>query len=267
MRGGRKARVAIVTGGLSGIGHAVAMELARSGHRVSVGARDVTSVPRQAALAVLAQAADAHGGAMDAGVLDLRDDASVAAFVKRTEDRFGAADILVNAAGITAEHPVTGHPDALWTDVIDTNLTGAFRMIRATLPSMMARGWGRIINIGSTAASVGAADNPAYCASKAGLLGLTRCVALEGAASGVSCVMVSPTWVDTPMMDADLAQIVAREGRGRSIAEARAAIAAENPQRRIIQPAEVAAVVGFLAGDAVPGLTMEDIRITGGALW
>jgi NAD(P)-dependent dehydrogenase (short-subunit alcohol dehydrogenase family) len=79
--------------------------------------------------------------------------------------------------------------------------------------------------------------------------------------------MVSPTWVDTPMMESDLAEIVAREGRGRSIAEARAEIAAQNPQGRIIQPGEVAALVGFLIGDAAKGITMEEVKITGGALW
>lgn len=260
-------RVAIVTGGLSGIGLAVATQLARSGYRIVVGARDLDSKPRQAAFAALINSALTHGAEVRAGVLDLRDPASTDRFMRDAEACFGPADILVNAAGITAEHPVTGHSDDLWSDIIDTNLTGAFRMIRATLPAMMARGWGRIINIGSTAASVGWKDNPAYCASKAGLLGLTRCVALEGAEHGVTCVMVSPTWVDTPMMDADLAQIVAREGKGRSIADARAAVVAENPQGRIIQPAEVAALVGFLASDAAPGLTMEEIKVTGGAHW
>lgn len=260
-------RVAIVTGGLSGIGHAIAMVLAGSGYRVVVGARDLDSKSRQAAFAALVDTALSHGGEVRAGRVELRDANSVNAFVRDAEACFGPVDILVNAAGITAEQPVTGHPDDLWSDVLETNLTGAFRMIRATLPAMMAQGWGRIVNIGSTAASVGHRDNPAYCASKAGLLGLTRCVALEGAARGVTCVMVSPTWVDTPMMDADLRQIVEREGRGRTLAEARAAIAAESPQGRIIQPAEVSALVGFLVGDTVPGLTMEEIRITGGALW
>lgn len=260
-------RVAIVTGGLSGIGHAVALSLAGAGYRVAVGARDLESRDRLAAFGALTEAALAGGGEVRADVLDLRDPASVEAFCGRAAQRFGPADILVNAAGITAEQPVSGHPDRLWADIIDTNLTGAFRMIRACLPGMMSRGWGRIVNIGSTAASVGWKDNPAYCASKAGLLGLTRCVALEGAAQGVTCVMVSPTWVDTPLMEADLRQIVEREGKGRTPAEARAAIAAENPQGRIIAPEEVAALVVFLVGEQTAGITMEEIKITGGALW
>lgn len=259
--------VAIVTGGLSGIGHAVALDLAARGYRVVVGARDLESRARLDAFGALTEAAIAGGGEVRADMLDLTDPGSVAGFCERTTERFGPADVLINAAGITAEQPVEGHGDALWQAIIDTNLTGAFRMIRACLPGMKARGWGRIVTIGSTAATVGWKDNPAYCASKAGLLGLTRCVALEGASHGVTCVMVSPTWVDTPMMAADLAQVVAREGRGRSVEEARAAIAAENPQGRIIQPGEVAELVAFLITDAAKGITMEEVKITGGALW
>ncbi len=140
-------------------------------------------------------------------------------------------------------------------------------MIRKLLPGMIGRKWGRIVNIGSTAASVGWRDNPAYCASKAGLLGLTRCVGLEGAPHGVTCVMVSPTWVETELMRRNVEQVVAREGRGRSLDEAMAEIAAQNPQQRIIQPGEIAATVAFLCGEGARGITAENIQITGGALW
>ncbi len=260
-------RRVIVTGGLSGIGYAIALDLAAKGHRVFLGARDVTSPNRVAALETLSLASKALGGEVRAEVLDLTKQTSIDRFSACAEDWFGIADVLVNAAGVTAEQPVTGHSDALWHEILDTNLTGAFRMIRACLPAMIGQGWGRIVNIGSTAATVGWKDNPAYCASKAGLLGLTRCVALEGAAHGVTCTMVSPTWVDTPMMESDLAEVVAREGRGRSTAEARAEIAAQHPQGRIIQPEEIAAVVAFLIGDAAKGITMEEIKVTGGAHW
>src|SRR5690606_31406749 len=110
-------------------------------------------------------------------------------------------------------------------------------------------------------------DNPAYCASKSGLLGLTRCVALEGAPHGVTCVMISPTWVETDLMRRNVAQVVEREGKGRSLEEAMREIAAQNPQRRIIQPEEVAALAAFLCREEAKGITMENIQITGGALW
>ncbi len=125
----------------------------------------------------------AHGTRVYAAHLDVRDSEVTNRFVAEAQAAIGPADILVNAAGTTAEQPVCGHSDALWDKIVDTNLTGAFRVTRAVLPGMIERGWGRIVNIGSTAASVGWKDNPAYCASKAGLLGLTRCVALEGAAA------------------------------------------------------------------------------------
>jgi NAD(P)-dependent dehydrogenase (short-subunit alcohol dehydrogenase family) len=132
---------------------------------------------------------------------------------------------------------------------------------------MIERRWGRIINIGSTAASVGWKDNPAYCASKAGLLGLTRCVALEGAPYGVTAVMISPTWVETELMRRNVAQVVQREGKGRTLEDAMADIARQNPQARIIQPSEIAALAVFLCGDDAKGITMENIQVTGGALW
>src|SRR5437667_12349797 len=98
--------------------------------------------------------------------LDVRRTDSVEAFREAAMNAFGKVDILVNAAGVAAEQPICGHTEALWLDVIDTNLSGYFRTIRACLPDMIGRGWGRIVNIASTAASVGAKDNPAYCASK-----------------------------------------------------------------------------------------------------
>ena len=246
-------RSAIVTGGLAGIGLAIAQGLAAAGARVAVGSRGGgAGVPQ---------------GLAHAAALDVGSTASVNDFVAGAVAALGPIDILVNAAGITAEQPVCGHDDALWDRIIDTNLTGAFRMSRAVLPTMLARGWGRVLNIGSTAATVGARDSPAYCASKAGLLGLTRCLALEGAAQGVTCVMISPTWVDTEMMDRNLAEVVAREGLGRTIAQARAEIAAQNPQKRILEAKEIAGLAVFLCSDAACGITMENIQVTGGALW
>ncbi|MWD25881.1 SDR family oxidoreductase [Aquicoccus sp. SCR17] len=259
-------RTAIVTGGLSGMGLAIATALTRAGAAVAVGSRSVTGNEDTRYAAELDQLR-AAGRPVHAAPLDVTDQASIDAFVAGAEQAVGRADILVNAAGMTREQPVCGHSDAVWNDILDTNLTGAFRMTRALLPTMIENRFGRIVNIGSTAATVGWADNPAYCASKAGLLGLTRCVALEGAAHGVNCVMVSPTWVETDLMRRDVEEIVEREGKGRSFDQAMSDIAEENPQKRIIQPQEIADVVTFLCGDAPRGLTMENIQVTGGALW
>jgi 3-hydroxybutyrate dehydrogenase len=269
-------RSAVVTGGLTGQGLAIAHELASQGANVSVGSYvseaagrrgDAAAYPDPAEIVAVRTALEAHGTKIFAGHLDVRDVGAIGQFLADAEAACGPADILVNAAGTTAEQPVAGHSDELWLKIIDTNLNGAFRMIRELLPGMVERKWGRIVNIGSTAATVGWKDNPAYCASKSGLLGLTRCVALEGAPHGVTCVMVSPTWVETELMRRNVEQVVVREGRGRTLQQAMADIAAQNPQNRIIQPDEVAALVAFLCGERAKGITMENIQITGGALW
>jgi 3-hydroxybutyrate dehydrogenase len=274
--GALSGRSAIVTGGLTGQGLAIAHALAREGASVAVGSfvseiagrsGDAAAYPDPAKIAQVRGGLEEHGGHVFAGHLDVRDSDVIEEFVAAAEAQCGPADILVNAAGTTAEQPVSGHSDDLWLKIIDTNLNGAFRMTRKLLPGMIARKWGRIINIGSTAATVGWKDNPAYCASKSGLLGLTRCVALEGAPHGVTCVMISPTWVETELMRRNVEQVVAREGKGRTLEDAMAEIAASNPQQRIIQPDEVAALAAFLCREEAKGITMENIQISGGALW
>ena len=276
MTGRLKGRSAVITGGLTGQGLAIAEALAAEGANVAVGSfvreaaerqSDAAAYPDPQEIVEVRKRLAGCGTAVYAGHLDVRDGEAIELFVSAAEAACGPADILVNAAGTTAEQPVSGHSDELWLKIIDTNLNGAFRMTRRLLPGMIGRKWGRIINIGSTAATVGWKDNPAYCASKAGLLGLTRCVALEGAPHGVTCVMISPTWVETELMRRNVQQVVEREGRRRTMEEAMSDIAAQNPQNRIIQPDEIAALAAFLCGEGARGITMENIQITGGALW
>jgi 3-hydroxybutyrate dehydrogenase len=269
-------RAALITGGLTGQGFAIAQALAAKGANVAVGSYigaskgrsgDAAAYPEPEEAETVRRKLSESGTKVYAGHLDIRDTAVIKSFIESAAAHCGPFDILVNAAGTTAEQPVCGHTDELWLKIIDTNLNGAFRMTRELLPHMIARKWGRVINIGSTAASVGWKDNPAYCASKAGLLGLTRCIALEGAAHGVSCVMISPTWVETELMHRNVAQVVANEGKGKTVAQAMAEIADQNPQKRIIQPNEIAALAAFLCGDDARGITAENIQVTGGAPW
>lgn len=268
-------RSAFITGGLTGQGLAIAQALAQESANVAVGSyvgeaarlNDSAAYPAHDEIDRVRTDLASHGTKVYAGHLDVRSTEAINSFVSAAQSHCGPFDILVNAAGTTAEHPVCDHPDDLWEKILDTNLTGAFRMTRALLPGMIERRWGRIINLGSTAATVGWKDNPAYCASKAGLLGLTRCVALEGAAQGITCVMISPTWVETELMRRSVSQVVEREGKGRSIEAAMADIARGNPQGRIIQPDEVAALATFLCRNEALGITMENIQLTGGALW
>ncbi|HIC35468.1 MAG TPA: SDR family NAD(P)-dependent oxidoreductase, partial [Gammaproteobacteria bacterium] len=165
-------RVAIITGGFSGIGLSIGEALALRGAAVALGGRTVRD-----------NAADAFrskGASVFCGHLDVRDISSVQHFVNSVRSTLGPIDILVNSAGIGISQAVCGHPEDAWNDVIDTNLSGPFRTTRACLPGMIERQWGRIIHIGSTAARTAVADHPAYCASKSGLLGLSRAVSLEG---------------------------------------------------------------------------------------
>ena len=252
-------RTAIVTGGLQGIGLAIAADLAARGIRVAVGAR------RGADAALAARARETIGDGCLVAALDVRSSESVESFVGSVRETFAAPDILVNAAGVAVHQTVDGHSDEDWESTIDTNLTGPFRMIRACLPGMKECGWGRIVNIASTAAHTAMETHAAYCASKAGLLGLTRAVALEGAPHGVTCVSVSPGWVETEMLR-ESAGVLARKS-GRSQAEEIAIMAASNPQNRLIQPEEISALVAFCCSEAAAGLTMEDIQVTAGALW
>ncbi len=250
-------RIAIITGGFAGIGKAIAIALAERGATIAVGARRQPEVVIEELRAVT--------DAFFHQQLDVADVDSVGAFVETLASEHGYADILVNSAGVTAHELVCGHAEQSWLEVIDINLSGSFRMIRACLPKMIERRWGRIINIGSTAATTAVADHAAYCASKSGLLGLSRAVALEGAPHGVSSVVISPTWVQTEMFNNSI-QIQARKA-GHSVDEEIANLVAEQPQKRLVQPQELGALAAFLCRDEALGITMEDIQLNAGALW
>ena len=251
-------RVALVTGGFNGIGKAIAVALAERGATIAVGAR------REPSAGVIEEL-DAAAGQLFYQRLDVADTASIESFVGNLASAHGYPDILVNSAGVTTHQHVCGHDEQTWLDVIDINLSGPFRMIRACLPAMIERRWGRIINIGSTAATTATDDHAAYCASKSGLLGLSRAVALEGAPHGVSSVVISPTWVQTEMFDNSMA--IQAEANGRSVDEEIAALVAEQPQHRLVQPRELGALAAFLCHDDALGITMEDIQLNAGALW
>jgi len=252
-------KTAIVTGGLSGMGLAIARRLASDGMDVIIGTR------RGGDAQLAGDILRAHNIKAQVAALDVCDGASVAGFVADVVARRGGVDILVNAAGVYEEAAVIDHPDAIWDSQINTNLSGTFRMIRAVMPHMQAAGWGRIVNIASVAAHNGMANNAAYCASKAGLLGLGRCVSLEGAPHGITCVSISPTWVETEMLkqfiDADITST------GKSREEVRAEYEASNPQHKLVQPDEIAELAAFLVSDAARAITMEDFQVNAGSLW
>jgi NAD(P)-dependent dehydrogenase (short-subunit alcohol dehydrogenase family) len=268
-------RVAMVTGGGSGIGRAVALALAGAGADVAIGSLlagrqkangEVMFLPSDAQLEDARRAIAAFGSRCLAMELDVTCDASVQAWFDATRAELGPVDILANAAGITVEQTVSDHPDESWHRVIDVNLNGTFRTIKRALPGMIERGWGRIINIASTSASVGAATGGAYSASKSGVVGLTRCVALEGAPHGVTCNAISPTWVDTSFGRDWMSAIAANEEKS-GAAEYLSEVKAANPQGRLIDPSEVGALALFLCRDDARGMTMQDLPLSAGSLW
>ena len=271
-------RAAWVTGAASGMARGIALALARAGADVAVGSLldehrrtlvsgETADLLTAAELIKLGNEISAEGVRVHCGALDIRSEQSIRGFFEATIGAFGKVDILVNAAYAGAKHAVIDHPDPLWHALMDTNLTGAFRTIRLCLPGMIERRWGRIVNIASTAASVGFSGSAAYCASKAGLLGLTRCAALEGAQYGVSCNAISPGWVDSRQ---------SRDAYRHQLALDRSELTVEQflekakqsiPQKRLLEPLEIGAFVAFLCREEALGITGEDLRISAGSVW
>ena len=265
----------MVTGGASGMGLAMAVAFASAGANVAIGSLlaggnraegEVVHMPGQEQMDHACSLIQTEGVQCLTMNLDVTSNDSIEQFFQGTVDRFGKVDVLANAAGITAESTISGHSDALWDKVIEVNLTGTYRAIKRVLPGMIERKWGRIINIASTAATVGAVTSGAYCASKAGVVGLTRCVALEGAPHGVTCNALSPTWVDTSFGREWMSDIAEKQEQ-RTGDEYIADVKKSNPQGRLISPTEIGALALFLCSDGAQGITMEDLRVSAGSLW
>jgi NAD(P)-dependent dehydrogenase (short-subunit alcohol dehydrogenase family) len=173
-------------------------------------------------------------------------------------------DILVNNAGVAHAAPLARTSVSDWERLMRVNATGTFLCTRTWLPGMAERGWGRVINIASTAGLAGDRYISAYAASKHAVVGFTRSVAAEVAARGVTVNAICPTYLDTAMTEGSVARIVETTGRSRE--EARAALAARSPQGRLITPEEVAAAVVYLCGEPARGITGATLTIDGGEL-
>ncbi len=264
--GALDSKVAVVTGGTRGIGWAITSTLLASGARVYAGSVNAVRSDRTAAGSERTKELTTEQlSRLSILPLDVCSNESITAFVDEVKEQDGEIAILVNSAGVSHHQAVEGHDDLDWQRVLDVNLTGTYRMIKACLPGMRQSGWGRIVNIASTAAHTAQPGYAAYCASKAGVLGLTRTVAIESAAHGINCVSVSPTWVATDMIQATATETALDRGVAKQ--QVLDEIAASNPQRRIVEPEEIASLINFLCTDACRGLTLEDIQVNAGALW
>jgi NAD(P)-dependent dehydrogenase (short-subunit alcohol dehydrogenase family) len=251
-------RVALVTGGGRGIGRAIALALAREGADVAVTARTATELE--------AVAAEVRGLGRRAVALrcDVAERTQVDAAADAAAAALGPVQILVNNAGIAVAAKLGDIDDALWARHLAVNLSGAFYMSRALLPGMLAGGWGRIVNVASIAARAGYPYIAAYAASKHGLLGLTRALAMEVVTSGVTVNAICPGYVASDMTWESARRIEARTGR--SYDDAVRSLAAFSPQRRLVEPEEVAALAVMLASEEARGVTAQAWSVDGGAI-
>jgi 3-hydroxybutyrate dehydrogenase len=253
-------RIALITGGGRGIGRAVALSFGREGARIAVAARTVAQVTR-----VAAEIEKECGVEALPIVCDVSERDSIVRAFSQVTERFGRGpDILVNNAGIAESAPLIKTDDELWQRHIAINLTGTFYCMRAALPAMIERGWGRIINIASIAGKTGAPYISAYSASKHGVLGLTRSVALEAALKGVTVNAICPGYVETEMTERAVSTITTKTGK--TTDEALDAIKRMSPQNRLVTPEEVAALALLLASEEGRGINGQAINVDGGSI-
>ena len=254
-----KNKTAVITGSTSGIGLGLARALAQAGASVMLnGLGDPAAIERTRRELATETGADVRFHAADMTRPD-----EVAALIAAAESAFGRVDILVNNAGIQFVAPVDEFPPEKWTAIQDIVLNSSFHAIRAALPGMKRRNWGRIINLVSAHGLVASPFKSAYVAAKHGLVGLTKSVALEVAETGITCNAICPGYVRTPLVEGQIeAQARAHNlPRDRVIREV---ILAAQPTRRFIEVEEVAALALFLCGDAARSITGAALPIDGG---
>jgi NAD(P)-dependent dehydrogenase (short-subunit alcohol dehydrogenase family) len=247
-----KDKHAVITGGGTGIGAAIAAALAADGARLTLMGR--RPEPLEAAAATLPQARGVS--------CDVTDPASVAVAFDKAQASLGLIDILVNNAGAAETAPFHKLDIQHWRRMMAVNLDGVFNCTRAVYDEMRGRGWGRIVNVASTASLKGYAYVSAYCAAKHGVLGLTRALALEAAQSGVTVNAVCPGYTDTDIVRDAIKNIA--EKTGRSAEAATAELTRVNPQGRLIQPSEVADSVLWLCRPESASITGQAVVVAGG---
>lgn len=247
-------RHAVVTGASRGIGATVAAALAADGARVSLFGRDETQ---------LARVRDEIGTADAAAIVaDVTDATSVRKAFAAARERFGPVHVLVNNAGQAASAKFLDTDEAFWNRIIAVNVTGVFLCTQHALPDMLQAGFGRVVNMASTAGLRGGAYIAAYSASKHAVIGLTRSLALEVATKNVTVNAVCPGYTDTDIVRESVLRIAQRTGR--SEREALDTLVATNPQRRLIKPEEIAHTVLWLCRPGTESVTGQSIVIAGG---
>jgi 3-hydroxybutyrate dehydrogenase len=254
-----KGRSAVVTGSTSGIGMGIAQALAAHGVNVMINGFGDAAAIRTLRLDL----ERTHGVKVIHSGADMASPPQIHTMIAEAEQIFGAVDIVVNNAGIQHVAPVDEFPPEKWDAIIAVNLSAAFHAVRAVLPGMKRRRWGRVINIASAHGLVASPFKAAYIAAKHGLVGLTKTVALETARQGITCNAVCPGFVRTPLVDkqiddqAKVHEIAREEVIDKVILE-------RQPSKAFVQVEEVAALTVFLCSDAAASITGAPISIDGG---
>jgi 2-hydroxycyclohexanecarboxyl-CoA dehydrogenase len=243
-------RIALVTGAARGIGRAIALELTAQGRDVAVA--DILADEVES----LAAEMELLGSRAIAVSLDVTDRNSVATALENVDQELGPVDVLVNNAGWDEMRPFVETDEAFWDRVIEINFKGCLRLTRAALPGMLARRWGRIVNIGSDAGRVGSSGESVYAGAKAGVIAFTKTIARESARAGVTANCVAPGPTRTPMLAS-----MAEGEKGAKLVEA---LERAVPMRRLGEPEDVAAAVGFLASDRAGYITGQTLSVSGG---
>lgn len=251
-------RRAVVTGAGRGIGFSIALALADAGADVGVTAR---SAPELDSLVELIRE---KGRRSLAVTCDVTDPQQVQHMATTLLVGLGGIDILVNNAGNAGSHKFLNHPDELWHRMLAVNLNSVYYVSKAFLPKLVEQRYGRIITIASIASRVGGNYIAAYTASKHGVLGLTRALAMEMNPYNITVNAICPGYVDTPMTDSSVANIVLRTGMPEE--QAREALRKTSPQHRLIEPEEVASMAVFLALESSKGITGQAFNVDGGGV-
>ncbi len=250
---------AIVTGSTSGIGLGIAKALAAAGANVMLnGLGDAAEIDK-----TRAELADAYKVAAPYDAADMSRPQSIRALVARAEREFGAVDILVNNAGIQHVAPIESFPDEKWDAILAINLSAAFHAIKAALPGMKARGFGRIVNIASAHGLVASPFKAAYVAAKHAIVGLTKVVALETAENGITVNAICPGYVWTPLVERQIADQAKSHNLPRERV-VREVLLARQPNKRFAAVEEIGALTAFLCGNAAASITGAALPIEGG---
>ncbi len=255
-----KGKNAIVTGSTSGIGLAIARTLADEGCNILLngfGDKAVIS-------ALVAEFSEKYRGIrVDYSPADMSKPKDIAEMVAFCEKQFGSADILINNAGIQHTAPVDEFPEDKWDAILAINLSSAFHAVKAALPGMKKRNFGRIVNIASVHGLVGSKNKSAYVAAKHGIVGLTKVIALENAEADITCNAICPGWVHTPLVDKQIQDKAKAEGTSAEEATNKL-IGEKQPNKRFIKPEQIGALIVFLCGDNATAMTGEIITFDGG---